>query len=193
MTVWKTTIRKREKSAVTFPLLKKCKTVITPNRQPCFWHVQITRPNNTGWPVTSPVLFNQAKNSCDKALMAKSGQKHGHYLALRRFCGVGNCLKIFFGTLMSCSNWAEKSSDVVAWGRGRNRRTGSSGTGRILIFQRGGRAKGRERRRVKVGPSKSRRSAQATNIRLQSTSLRQVHSGYGSTSHVHWSIRRICS
>lgn len=141
ITVWKTTIKERENSAVTFPHLKNCKTVITPNRQPCFWHVQITCPNNTGWPVTSPVLFNQAKNSRDKALMAKSGQKHGHYLALRRFCGVGNCLKILFGTLMSCSNWAEKSSNVVPQGRGSNRRTGSSGIGGILIFQQGWRAK----------------------------------------------------
>lgn len=52
-----------------------------------------------GWPVTSPVLFNQAKNSHDKALMAKLGQKHGHYLVLRRSCGVSNCLKIFFWDL----------------------------------------------------------------------------------------------
>lgn len=32
-------------------------------------------------------------------MMAKSGQKHGHYSALRRSCGVGNCLKIFFWPL----------------------------------------------------------------------------------------------
>lgn len=112
---------------MTFPPPKNLKTVITPNRQPCFWHVQITRPNNTGWPVTSPVLFDQAKNSRDKAMMAKSGQKHGHYLALRHSCGVGNCLKIFFWPLDVMHSWAKKSSRVVPRGRGRDRRTGSSG------------------------------------------------------------------
>lgn len=32
-------------------------------------------------------------------MMAKSGQKHGHYSALRHSSGVGNCLKIFFWPL----------------------------------------------------------------------------------------------
>lgn len=179
---------------MTFPPVKNCKTVITPNRQPCFWHVQITCPNNTGWPVTSPVLFNQAKNSRDKALKAKSGQKHGHYLALRRSCGVGNCLKIFFWPLDVIQ---QLSREILLRGAARegkepqNRKQWDE-VGSLSFSGVAKRSDGREDG-VEVGGSERRCATQAAEIWLQSTLVCQVYRGPCSVSHVHTSIRRIWS
>lgn len=94
-----------------------CKTVITRNRS-VVWHIR----DNIRWPVTFSVLFRGTKNSNNEEVMAKSGQKQGHYSVLWWFLGRGQKtqlmrLKAFSGSLMSCSSWAEKSYWMKLWRR----------------------------------------------------------------------------
>lgn len=62
------------------------------------------------------------KNSNNEEVMAKLGQKQGHYSVLWWFLGRGlrtqlMCLEAFSGSLMSCNGWAKKSYRLKLWRR----------------------------------------------------------------------------